>query len=143
MRFKRLRTSRLNSDQGLTMVELVIAIFVFSVAGMGVYSSYLSSSQLIQDSTNHMRAVEDLGDIMEQIQATSFDDLLATFPAGIADGGASDYEALIGGYTLEDEQITVTYPAQTTGRVEVLVTLTWVSRNRAYTRSLSTVRTSG
>lgn len=137
------QTKRLHSKRGLSLVELVIALFVFVIASAGVLSSYLSSSQLIQDATNQMRAVEDLGDLMEQIQATPYDDLLATFPTGVVDGGGTDYDGLVGGYTLQDQQIVVTYPSQTTGRMEVLVTVSWGFLGRAYTKSLSTVRTSG
>lgn len=137
------QSERFQDNNGLSLIELIFALFIFVLATTGLYISYLSSSRLIQDATNQMRAVEDLGDIMEQIQATPFNVLLTTFPSGVVDGGATDYADLVGGYTLQAQTIVITYPSQTTGRVEVLATVNWQYQGRLYTKSLSTIRTSG
>ena len=89
-----------------------------------------------------MKAVSDLDDIVECMRATPFNTVQATFPSGVANGGGvTSYLALVGGYTLLNEQITVTYPSQTPTRIEVLATLNWTERGRARTMQLSTVRT--
>ncbi len=129
---------------GLTLVELLMALGIFALAGGGIVGAYLFSHQLVESGTERIRATDDLEDIMERIRATPFAALATRFPAGAVDGGGvTDYAALVGGYTLDDQQITVTYPTQAAGRLEVLVTLTWTSRGRMRTASLSTVRTSG
>ena len=50
---------------------------------------------------------------------------------------------MVGGYTLNREQIVVTYPSQTSGRLEMLVTVSWLQQSRLRSESSSVVRTSG
>lgn len=128
---------------GVSLVEILIALFVFLIAGSGILSATLSSHQLAESANTTMRAVDDLDDIMERIAATPFAGLQGRFPDGVPNGGASDYAAMVGGYTLDNEQITVTYPSVATGRVEMLVTVSWTYRGRVMSSRLSTVRTSG
>jgi hypothetical protein len=129
--------------RGVTLVEIVLALVMFVIAGGGLVGAHLYSHQLAESATHTMRAVDDGEDLMEHIRATAFDVLLARFPAGVPDGGATDYATLVGGYTLDGQQIVVTYPSQTPGRLEVLVTVTWVERLRPRAVTLSTVRTGG
>jgi len=138
---------RVNQRQqrGFTFVELLLVIFVLVAAGTGILGSFLSTHLLTQYGRDTMVAMEDLKDMMERIHATPFTDLLTDFPAGDANGPAGNaYTCIVGnnGYTLSDQQITVTYPAQTATRREVLVTLSWTSRGRTRSAALSTVRTS-
>jgi prepilin-type N-terminal cleavage/methylation domain-containing protein len=126
-----------NDQRGFTFIELLLVIFVLAAAGTGILGSFLSTHLLTQYGRDMMVAMEDLKDMMEHIHATPFTDLLTDFPAGDADGPAGN------GYTLPDQQITVTYPdPQTVSRREILVTLSWTSRGRARSAALSTVRTS-
>ena len=125
------------------MVEIVATLFICVLVGSAVLGALLSTHQLSQHAGHTMKAVSDLDDMMERIRATSFNTVQTTFPAGVANGGdGTTYAALVGGYTLTDERITVTYPSQTPTRIEVLVTLNWTERGRARTIRLSTVRTS-
>ncbi len=129
-------------ERGATFTEILLAIIVFLVASAGITGAYLACHQLSEHATNTMRAVSDLDDIVERIYATPFANVQAVFPAGVPNGGvANPYAASVGGYTLADEQITVTYPAQATGRLEVLVTLNWTHRGRVRTTQVSTIRT--
>lgn len=142
-----MRQHRVNRGRrgGFTFIELMLVIFVLAAAGTGILGSFLSTHLLTQHGRDTMVAVEDLKDMMERIHATPFTDLLTDFPAGDADGPAGNaYTAIVGnnGYTLPGQQITVTYPAQTATRREILVTLNWTSRGRARSAALSTVRTS-
>ncbi len=133
---------RTRPERGQTILEIVTAIFVFMLAGSGILGASISSHQLSQAAGHTMEAVSDLNDLMECIRATPFATLQATFPGGVADGGGvTNYATLIGGYTLKNEQMTVTYPSQAPTRVEVLVTLNWVEQGRARSLQLSTVRT--
>ena len=131
---------RLRRKAGATMVEIVLAMLVLVIAGGGAYLSHLYSHQLSEHANDSLQAVNDLDDMLERIHATAFNNLQADFPDGVADGGGA-YAAIVDGYTLPNEQITVTYPSATTVRLEMLVTVTWVTRGRARTASLSTVRT--
>lgn len=130
--------------RGVTLLEILTALFVIVMAGSGILGALLSSHQLSEHAGHTMKAVSDGDDLMERIRATSFQTLQATFPAGVANGGGvTDYAALVGGYTLTGEQIVVTYPSQTTSRIEVVVTVNWTERGRARSTVLSTVRTLG
>jgi Tfp pilus assembly protein PilV len=131
------------SKRGITLIEVLLAVFILMVAGGGILSSYLSSHQLSEHATDTMIAVKDLEDLLERIHATPFTNLTAAFPNGVVNGPANSYPGIVGGYALANEQITVTYTSQTAGRIEMLATVTWLSRGRPRTASLATVRTSG
>jgi len=128
---------------GGTFIELVLAIFVFVLAGTGIVGSFLSAHQLSDHAQNTAIAIEDLRDMMERIHATPFANLLTQFPAGVPDGGAgTPYTTIVGGYSLGSEQITVTYPTQTPDAVEVVVTVNWIQAGWSRSTSLSSWRTS-
>lgn len=129
---------------GMTLIELLVAMFVFVIASSGLLGFYLASHHLTEHAADTMQAVNDLEDIMERIYTTPFDVLQTRFPNGEVNGGAvNDYADIVGGYTLDDEEIIVTYTDQSTGRLEVLVTLNWNFRGRLRSSSLTTVRTRG
>ena len=132
---------RLGHRAGLSFIEIILGLFLFVLTSSGILSAYLSCHQLSEHSTSTMQAVSDLDDMMERIQATPFNTLQASFPAGVANGVGNSYADIVGGYTLAGEQIVVTYPSQTSVRLELLVTVNWTHRGRARTAQLSTVRT--
>ena len=130
-------------EQGMMLLELLTAVFIFVIAGSGIVGASISSHRLSQAAGHTMKAVSDLDDIAEGLRATPFNTVQGTFPSGVANGGGvTNYSALVGGYTLTNEQITVTYPSQSATRIEALITLNWTEQGRARTMQLSTVRTS-
>ena len=129
--------------RGLTFVELLLVLFIFVVVGAGVVGSYLSIHVLSQHARETMVAMEDLKDMMERMNSTSFTSQLTNFPSGVANGPVTNiYATIVGGYTLPNQSVTVTYPAQSATRLEILVALSWSSSGRARTVALSTVKTS-
>ena len=135
---------RRHRPSGMTLVELLLASIMLVIAGIGILGAILQGQTLLEHASNTMRAVNDAEDLMEHIRTTPFDQVQARFPAGTPDGGGvTDYRPIVGGYTLDGEQIVVTYPSQTTGRMEILVTLNWMNRTRSRSTTLSTVRTAG
>lgn len=128
--------------RGFTLVELLLVAFVLLAAASGIIGSYLSTHFLSHYAKETMMANDDLRDMMEQICATPFSAILTNFPSGVANGPASSYPTIVGGYGLSGESIAVTYPSQTATRLEVLVTLTWASRGAPRSLSLAGLRTS-
>jgi prepilin-type N-terminal cleavage/methylation domain-containing protein len=129
-------------ERGFTYLEVLLAMAVFVIASAGIIGSYLAMHQASDHATTTLTAVRHADDMLEAISATDFADLQAAFPAGDADGpDANPYPGIVGEYTLDDEQIMVTYPNAADDRLEVLVTVNWTYRNRARSTQLSTVRT--
>ena len=132
---------------GFTLVELLLAMGVLVIAGVWLLGAYHSSLHLAEVSRQHNVALNDLRDMMERIKATPFAQLTNNFPDGavngVVGGGAETYSGVIGGYTLANEQITVTHsPTPTADPKELVVQVTWVNRNRTHQRSISTMRAS-
>lgn len=138
------RCARLANRRGSSLVEILLALVLFVIAGLGIVGSYIAMNDFSDYATKSMRAVSDLQAVTEHIQSTPFQNVTTVFPASVADGGVGKpYASLIGGYGLQGEQITVTYPSQTADRFEVTVTLSWTHRNRTLTKVFSTVRARG
>ena len=127
---------------GVPFVEVLLGTFVAVAAGTGILGSYLSCQSLTEHARQTMIAMNDLKAIMERMQATPFTNLQVQFPATVPNGPAANlYTNIVGGYVLQNETVTATYPSIGTGRLEVLLTLTWNQNGRARTATLTTIRT--
>ena len=136
--------SRTTSQRGSSLIEILLALALFVIAGVGITGSYMAMHDFSDYATKSMRAVSDLQALVEHVQSTAFQNVATVFPAGVADGGAGKpYATLIGGYSLHNEQITVTYPNQTADRLEMTITLSWAHRTRTLTKVFSTIRARG
>lgn len=129
--------------QGMTLVEILIAVLVFSVALGALLSCLATIVDLIDISRDQTTANTDLKNMLEQIRATPFDSLTAKFTNGFTDGPASNnYTNLVGGYTLRNEHITVSYANPNTDPLEIKVLAAWQNKKgRAFNTSISTFRT--
>ena len=137
----------LSAKRGFTLVELLFTITVVILAGLGILGAYGSSLHLVEVAQQAMMANDDLKDMMEKLKSTAFTQLLTDFPDGAVNGivgaGPDKYSAVVGGYRLAGEQITVTHRPNTSADPrELVVQLTWTNRGRLYQRTLSTFRTS-
>ena len=131
---------RLLAASGLTLVEVLLALLVCVIAGLGVLGAYQTAMHLTEVTQQTTVALNDLKDIMEQIKATPFTLLVTNFPAGTLD--ATTGQGIVGGYTLNGEQIAVAYPNPGTNPLEIVITVNWTNRNRSYSRSAATFRAS-
>lgn len=127
---------------GFTFVELLLVVFVLITAGAGLVGSYFSTLYLSHYAKEVMMATDDLRDMMERINATPFSALAANFPSGVANGTGNSYPGIVGAYALQNESITVTYPAVSGTKREVLVTVTWTSRGATRSSAIAGLRTS-
>jgi len=137
----------LKDRRGFFLAELLFAVAAIIIAAVWLLAAYNASLQLTEVSQQTSVALDDLKDMMEKVKATSFSQLNAIFPNGAADGvvggGPNTYAPMVGGYSLANEQITVTHqPNVAADPQELVVQLTWTNFGRTYQRSVSTLRSS-
>ena len=130
------------NSKGFTFIEILIALLVLTVAVAAVFEAHRQLNRFSEINRQQNTALDHLQSMMEMIQAQAFANLATNFPAGVANkGSAPSYNDIVGGLTLTNEQITVTYPTATAILREVVVTVQWNGpEGRLFTRSLSTMR---
>ena len=129
--------------KGMTLVELLIATLVFTIALGALLSSMLTVLYLIDLAKNQTIAISDLRNMMERIRVTVFADTLSLFPNSVVDGQVHNtYQFVVGGYSLNNEHITVTYADIHSDPLEIKVNLTWADkRARNHSTTVSTFKT--
>ncbi len=128
----------------MSLVEVLIAIAVFSIGVVALLSSIVSVFFLLESSKNQALALSDVRSIMERIRATPYSNMLTDFPDATVNGpsGSKRYSTVLGGYGLGTENMTVTYTNSATDPLEVKVTARWRDRfGRSETLALSTYKT--
>lgn len=128
----------------MSLVEILVATFIFIVAFGALLNSVLAAVAFINQSREQNIAIGDARNLMEKIRATAFDSLITAFPNGVQDGSSPrKYNTfLIGGYSLKNEHLTVTYASTLTDPLEIRVLTSWVGRTgRPSSIQLTTFRT--
>ena len=130
------------NSKGMTLVEILVATAVFTIAMAGLLNTFFTLMYLFQVTESYEVAIADLRDVMEQIKATAFTDILADFPHGITGGpSGAPYSAIVGNYTLTNENITVTYANVAAEPLEIKVSVQWSdSKGRLQQVSTSTLK---
>lgn len=131
------------NNKGTTLIEILIATFVFTVAVGALLNSLTAVLYLIDLSKDQTIANSDLRNMMERIKVTSFADMLWFFPDSVVEGPAyNSYQSIVGGYILNNEHINVTYANPFSDPLEIEVSLNWQDkRGRSHNRSISTFKT--
>lgn len=134
---------KMMSTKGMTLIEVLIAVLVFSVALGALLNSLVAIVDLVDLSKDKTVANGDLKNMLERIKATPFDSIPTRFTDGLADGPAANlYTNIVGGYTLRNEHITVTYPNPNSDPLEILIRLNWQDKKgRNFNTTVSTFRT--
>lgn len=132
---------------GFVLVDVLFAIGVIVVAGVWILAAYGSALATTEVAQQTSVALDDLKDMMEKIKSTAFSQLTANFPNGAVNGivapAGDKYGAVVGGYGLTNERITVTHqPGTAADPRELVVTVTWTNRGRTHQRSVTTIRSS-
>lgn len=131
------------NKRGITLIEVLIACLVFTIALAALLGSIASMIDIIELSREKTTASYHLKNMLERIKATAFDSIITDFPNGTVNGPSSNpYQNIVGGYTLSSEHIMVTYPNTTTDPLEVCTQLLWQNK-KGYNISanLTTFRT--
>ncbi len=130
------------NNRGVTLIEVLIAALVLVITIGAALKAYQYHLQLAQLSKDKAEAVADMRDIMETISATPYSQITTIFPDGVVDGGAfNDYSALVGGYILDNQRMTVSYPNPLNTPLEIIVSVQWYGpRARLLNLSLSTFK---
>jgi prepilin-type N-terminal cleavage/methylation domain-containing protein len=130
-------------QKGTTLIELMIATLIFSIALAGLLNALLATLTLIQSSKDTTVAVADLGNVLERMRATPFSSLTTDFPDGDTDGASdTEYADIVGGYTLEEEHITISYVNAADDPLEINAQITWENKQgRQFSTEATTSRT--
>lgn len=131
------------SKKGMTLIEILIATLIFTLALGSVLGSLTLVADLIDIARDKTVATSDLRNMMERIRAVPFDSMLAKFPNGLTDGPASNpYQNITGSYVLRNENITVTYANPNTDPLEINVLARWKDKKgHLFNMSVPTFKT--
>ena len=131
------------NQRGMALMEILVATLIALIAIGGILEAYCYFSVLAESTEESYTAMGNLATMMEKIQSTSFSLVETRFPNGTMDGGGiTDYSAIVGGYSLSNEHITVNYVNPGTNPLEVIITVQWDGpKGRPYVKSLSTFKT--
>ncbi|MDI6758437.1 MAG: hypothetical protein QMD94_02005, partial [Candidatus Omnitrophota bacterium] len=76
------------------------------------------------------------------IKCAPFSNMLVDFPNNVPDGTANNsYAVLVGGYTLTDEHIVVSYVNSSSDPLEIMVNVSWQDRGQSRANYLVTKKT--
>lgn len=130
-----------NNQSGFTLVELLVALFVFVVAVGAAFASFSSSSQLSESARFRMVALQDARAILEEVKAVALQEVsdinLNSFKSQMLNGGGQWVDLL------NNETIALTTnPDPIDGGTElatITVTVSWQeAANRTKSLSLTT-----
>ena len=132
-----------SSNRGISYLELLMAMLIFSIAVAAISSTILVTTNWINGAKEHSIAVADAITMMESIKSATFDSATTLFPNGVSDGSPSNpYEDMVGGYSLINESITVTYADPNANPLEICTTINWRDNyGKVYNISMSTFKT--
>jgi len=134
---------KIYKKSGMTLVEVLIATLIFSIALGVLLSSIGALVDLLDLAQDSSQATGDLKIMMERLRATPFDAITTRFTNGVTDGPVTNpYITIVGGYNLRNEHLIVSYANPNTDPLEILVMATWQDKKgRAFNTTMSTFRT--
>ena len=125
------------SRRGFTLVELTVIVAVSSIALVATAGAVTSGAKLAQTASETQAAIRSTQSLMEQIRATPYADLAATF-----DGQSFAMSTLGSGNTSGSCAVVVTPLDTTSARwtaVEVRVTASWTGAAGDSTQTMATI----
>lgn len=134
---------RVKNKRATTLFEILTASLIFGLTIVALLGSFNGLTALLDLAKEQTIATADLRNMLERIRATPFDFIVTRFPDATPDGpGFNPYTAIVGGYRLNNEHLTVSYSNATSDPKEILVTVNWLDKSgRSKNCSVSTFRT--
>ena len=115
------------NKKGFSLTELMVSSAITITLVVVVIMTFISSLQNIETARELSIAIDDAKDTLEKIKSVDYALLINEFP----DGAGIDPDA-IGGFTLRDESIIVTYPNGTNANpLEIQVEISWQNKSGA------------
>jgi Tfp pilus assembly protein PilV len=115
-----------NDSSGVSFIEILISTAIVVAVSLAIIETFLVNLNASEMNKGNTVALMHLSNMMERIKATPFSDMLTRFPSADVDGPVTnDYAAVVGGYTLDNEHITVTYVNPAADPLEMTVSLGW------------------
>src|SRR4030042_3789800 len=105
----RLRFMIKSAKKCVTLVELIIVMVIIMIAVLGLFGVFTASLYLVVQAREKTIATDDLEDVLEYIRTLPFVHITRPANGGFSDAGTVN-PAIIGGFLLEEEQITIRYP---------------------------------
>ena len=128
---RRLHKGKGNKN-GMSLLEVLIAVVIIAIIGNLIIQTLLLTLYYSSINNEKTVAMVHLSDMMERIRSTTSSRLLIDFPNGVANGPTSNrYSNIVGGYTLKNESIVVSYANPSSPVLEAGVTLSWTDRRGA------------
>jgi type II secretory pathway pseudopilin PulG len=129
--------------KAVTLVEVMIVVLVILIAVGAVFGVFTASLALVVEARERTLATDDLEDVLEYIRTLPFAHITEPGNGGFSDGG-SVAGSLVGGFLLENEQVTVRYPQGTDiDPLEIEVEVNWEGRyGRVFSQTFRTLRSS-
>ncbi len=117
---------RKNVQSGFTLMELMMAVMIFTIAAVSSMGVYMGSTQLNESNRNSTRAVADARAVLEGIRETS-----ATGLSAVTSTNWTAWAAANGLSALQNETVTVTYSNPLADPLPVSVQIGYQERGRA------------
>ena len=133
----------IKSKSGTTLIEILFATLVFTLALSGLMSSVFAIVTLVDAAKDSSIATSNLSNMMEKIRVTPFANIVTNFPDAQIDGPAGNpYSAVVGRYTLIDEHIVANYADPTVNPLEINIRVNWQDKQgRLRNMAISTFKT--
>ena len=136
---------RLWSGRGITLIEVLVAVFVFLVASGAAFSTFHYSAQLSETARNRLIALQDARAVLEEIKVVALNQASAINTSQFCTMVQNDQGQSV--TALSNEAITLTTnPSPITGSTTLAtltVTVGWMdAAQRAQSLSLSTQKSS-
>ena len=83
------RKKNKNSNAGMTLLEVIIAVSIFSITAIVLLQSFVTSSRINKKSNLYLEATTVAQNIMEEIKAKKFEEVSLTFNYPLDSSGSS------------------------------------------------------